>query len=300
MKFKPLFCSALLLPCGVHADLAADARASLSIPPAYQDRHINKVVFNQNLYGITWAHWLVAVTGYDKMSNHILDGKYHLVGFDIAEVASGEAFQRLAQEAIELPLLSTRILTIYELGLNALAYSMEVNALAIQHNRYFQARPYNSYQTILNLEPFDLLDGVNMTKEGNGWLFTFSGYLTPYPSGTHITPPLFYALAESSWQSVNADPFLLDQERQLLQRRLFSQLAVTLAGETVAVTPLSPDSAAVNWQCAPGTTFHIEHSTNLATWTRTGPHTSVADSMQVVLTSLPPSSSRYFRIVCQP
>jgi hypothetical protein len=290
----------ILLPYTVHGDVASDIRNDWSISPAYEDRHINKVAFTQNLYGITWAHWLVAVSGYDELSSHILDGEYHLIGFDIAEVATGEAFQRLAEQALELPLLSTRILTIYELGLNALAYSMEVNALAIQHNRYFQARPYNSYQTILNLEPFELLDGVNMTKEGNGWLFTFSGYLTPYPSGNHITPPLFYALAESAWQTVNADPALLNQEQQLLKQRFLAQLAVTLAGETVIVAPLSNDSASVQWNCAPGVAFHIEHSTNLSNWTRTGPHTSAGDSMHVTLSALPASQSRYFRIVCQP
>jgi hypothetical protein len=300
MLRKTRFIGALLLPCVAHADLATDIRPKLNIPAQYSDQVVNKVAFSTELYGLNYAYAILAYAGYDSFVVHIANGEYHLAANEIAGEVSRLVIEDFITTAVGFPVVGQLVLAAHELSLNALNYSLEVNAFRIQHNRYFQARPYNSFLTILNLEPFDLLDGVNMTKEGRGWLFTTSGYLTPYPSGNLLTPAQFYGLAESAWQSVNIDRAKLEAEGQLLRQGFSAQLAATLAEETVKVAPLSPVSAAVTWACAPGVTFHIEHSTNLATWTRTGPHTSIADSMQVVLTSLPPSPSRFFRIICQP
>jgi hypothetical protein len=298
--FKANCIAALLMPCVVHADLATEIRPKWNIPTQYSDQIVNKVAFSKELYGLNYAYAILAYAGYDAFVVHIANGDYHLAANEIASEVSRQVIEDFITSAVGFPVVGKIALIAHDLSLNALSYNLEVNAFRIQHNRYFQARPYNTFLTILNLEPFDLLDGVNMTKEGRGWLFTTSGYLTPYPSGNLLTPVQFYGLAESAWQSVNIDRAKLEAEGQLLRQGFSAQLAATLAEETVKVAPLSPVSASVTWACAPGVTFHIEHSTNLATWTRTGPHTSIADSMQVVLTSLPPSPSRFFRIICQP
>lgn len=291
---------ALLISSVVHADLAADLRPEWNIPTQYPDPMVNKVAYSMDIYGLNIAYPIVTWLGFDQFLVHIADGNYHLAVNELSIAVSKATIDHFIATAVGFPLMGKIVLFAYEISLNALRYSLESLAFRVQHDRYFQARPYNSFLTILNLEPFDLLDGVNMTKEGRGWLFTTSGYLTPYPSGNALTPAEFYGLAETAWQSVNIDRNQLAAEATVLRQFFLAQLAASLAEETVKVAPLSTDSASVNWQCAPGTTFHIEHTTNFSNWTRTGPHTSVADSMQVVLTSLPPSSSRYFRIVCQP
>ena len=289
-----------MAPTAAKAGLESDIRTEWSIDPAYQDRHINHVAFRQSLYGITWAHWLVVIVGVDDFANHILDGDYHLASLDVSEMASEAAIEEAVRLASDFPKLADWLLTAYRMSLNASLFMLELNALSIQHTRYFQARPYNSYSTILNLEPFDLLDGVNMTKEGNGWLFTTSGYLTPLPSGNYLQPAQFYALAEAAWQSVNIDPLVLSQEKQRVCALFTANLAVNLAQETVTVVPGSPTSASIVWDSAPDTTFFVEHSTNLIGWTRAGPHTSTGSSIQVVLADLPPANSRFFRIVVEP
>ncbi len=297
---KSCFLGTFVLPFVAQADLPADLRPDWNIPAQYSDQMVNKVAFSKELYGLNYAYAILAVTGYESYSVNLANGDYHLIVDDIKIDVSRMVIEHFITSAIGFPVVGQLALIAFELSFNALKYSLEINAFKIQHDRYFQARPYNSFLTILNLEPFDLLDGVNMTKEGNGWLFTYSGYLTPYPSGNLLTPAQFYGLAENAWQSVNIDRNQLAAEEQELRRLFLAQLAASLAEETVKVAPLSNTSAAVNWNCAPGVTFHVEHSTNLSNWTRTSPQTSSGDRMEVVLTSLPPSSSRYFRIVCQP
>lgn len=287
-------------PAPAKADLAADIRTEWSIDPTYSDVQINQVAFSQSLYGIIWADWVVVGLGVDEIAEHILDRKYDQASLGISEFASEAAIEEAIGEAAGFSQITNYLLFMAKIVHNLGVYNIEINALKIQHDRYFQARPFNSFATILTLEPFELLDGVNMTKEGNGWLFTSSGYLSPLPSGNHMQPDDFYALAEAAWLSANPDPLELIQEQQLLCDLFTANLAVGLAQDSVSVAPQTPTSASVAWNCAPGTSFFIEHSTDLDGWTRTGPHTSTGNSIQVLLTSLPHSGSRFFRIVVEP
>lgn len=296
-----IICLCLLLPsAAARADFATDVRHDWQIPPQYSDALVNYVAFSPELYGLNWASAALAIMGYDGFVLHLSRGDYHLAANEISMTAAVDGVDSFAAQALGFPATATIAVTAFQLSLNAFRYSAELTAFRLQHDRYFLARPHNSFLAILNLPPFELLDRVAMTKDANGWLFTTSGYLTPMPSGNWLTPAEFYGLAELAWQSVNLDRNQLIAERAELRQRFLARLATVLAGDTARAAPLSATAATLTWDCAPATVFHVDHSTNLVHWVRRGPFTSAAARMEVTLPGLPPGPCHFFRIVSEP
>jgi hypothetical protein len=115
-----------------------------------------------------------------------------------------------------------------------------------------------------------------------------------------LTDPNDRALAEYAWQMTHTDSAAFTAESQQLADRFSAELAAALAGETVEVAPLSDNSASIEWSCATGVTFYIDHSTDLDHWTCTGPFESSSNQFQTTLSGLPSAKARFFRIVCEP
>jgi hypothetical protein len=176
------------------------ARTAWMVPAQYSDAAV-KNTFDATHYGIDWRVWLSAFVGMQDSVAALNRGDYPTawqigkqnVQLDLLQ----EIIDKSVAHVITAPALVEWATDAVDVGGNFLELSLEVDALAYQQQLYFQARPFNSAAQIANLAPFDLLDGVDMTKEGKGWLFQVSTYLRPFPSG--MDPQQFWPLAESEW-----------------------------------------------------------------------------------------------------
>ena len=156
-----------------------------------------RATFNAKRYGIDYKVWLSAFIGMQDSVAAYNRQDYPSAWSSGTQTLTTTVLQELVDKKLQASELAGWASGALDIGLNFYLLTLEVDAYAYQEKLYFSARPYNSAAQIAQLQPFDLLDGVDLTKEGNGWLFDVSTYLRPFPS--NMSAATFWPLAESAW-----------------------------------------------------------------------------------------------------
>ncbi len=273
-------------------------RNQWGVPMSYTDAEIQRA-FSAGHYGITWRNWADAFLGGGKMFQSFGQGEYLLAGEELSNRVTQAALEKIATEVTEFsfPKLAGLALTALSVGLNLQVLVSQIEAYRHQHDLYFSARPYNTAVEIRDLAPFDLLNGVDVTKEGNGWLFDYSGYLRPYPNGQGLSPNQFWALAESTWQASGLSGAEFASEESRACADFIGFLPASKADASLTITAIQPQGHVVlAWDCIVGLRYSVETSTDLIRWRDETSMMATASHVSLVILVDFSAGRKFFRL----
>lgn len=241
--------------------------------------------FDAKRYGIDWRDWISAFDCRAQTMVALAAGSYKTAWEDGNSCVAETVLEEIVIKAVDAPGIISWAQLGLSVSLNFLLISAEVEAFHHQQDLYFQARQFNSATTIANLAPFDFLDGVDITKEGRGWLFYISGYLRPFP--TAMQPQEFFPLAESAWGVNGTSPTQIAAENSLYSAA-FATAVATVPEPTVL--PTIKLTMTGTQTCTVDFSGVLQQSTNLQAWEDLTPQPT---SPYIVSTT--DQSSRFFR-----
>ena len=159
---------------------------------------------NTSYSGIPFKDFVSYFIAAPDILNPLAGGDYKTAGKKAADFAAEQIITQLLEQAVLSGVAAPARLAAWpiEHSLNAFYQAVAYASFKQQMALYFEAREFNSYSAIVNLQPFDLLDGVSISKSGEGWLFKNLSYL--YGAVPNYTPAQFFEYAELMWQANQA------------------------------------------------------------------------------------------------
>jgi len=282
-----------------HTDEVAEyVRTQWGVPATYTRADIQRA-FSAPHYGFTRGDYVAAVLGASEIFDLFAQGESMLAFEKVSNRVTGGALTEIRDHTLGLGFLTIPKILRWALTaqLRVLALRLQETAFLHQHTLYFLARPFNSAAEIRDLTPFDLLNGVDITKEGRGWLFDYTGYLRPYPNNQGLTPADFWLLAESAWEASSLTAASFATERDAIRNEFLAYLPIAKANGSLSVAADSVHGQiTLSWACIPGLRYGIESSGNLQTWQSEGSVTPTGSTIEWVFPVNFTVGQKFFRL----